>query len=85
MNASTPKLAIQARQTPNLEKINKTVTKKLYHKQKPQPSFSAQMLPSCLSTVVSTFNSMLMIIPAILVGIMAGIGAAFEVGMEKAM
>ena len=82
MNASTPKLRIQDNK---VEKINKSVTKKLYRNQRPEKSLHEQLFPSCFATLIAAFHGIFMIFPAVLVGLMSGIGAAFEVGMKKAL
>jgi hypothetical protein len=75
------KLAL-AKESPKIEQIKKIVTKKLYGKQKPQKTLREEL--SGFMMLVEAFHKVWMILPAIVIGVLSGIGAAFEVGLKKA-
>jgi hypothetical protein len=84
---SNGKIAI-APDSQKTEKINRTVTKKLYGKQKPLPGkpFLEEMMPQYYHAVkvfFRAFGSVLFIAPVIIVGIMEAISAGFLAGMKR--
>ena len=79
-----PKLAA-AMESPKTEAIKKVVTRKLYGHQKKQKTLREELHGSGIDVLLTAFHGVWMIFPAIIVGIMAGIGAAFETGINKAL
>lgn len=55
------------------------------HVRKPNPVSQESLVPNGVEMFLSAFGKVFMIFPAIVVGIMSGIGAAFEVGLKSAM
>jgi hypothetical protein len=74
-----------AKLTAQSEAIKKVVTRKLYKHQKPEKSMHDHLNPDLLIVVLDAMHGVWMIFPAIIVGIMSGIGAAFEFGIKKAL
>ena len=66
-----------------IEKIKKTVTRKLYGRQKPRKQ--DDLMPTTAKDFLESFGQMCMIIPAIVIGVLSAIGAAFEIGLKKAL
>lgn len=79
-----PKLAV-AQDSPKVEKIKKVVTKKLYGHQKKQKTLREELRGTGIDILLTAWHDVWMIFPAIIIGIMAGIGAAFEIGTKKAL
>jgi hypothetical protein len=67
------------------EKIKKVVTKKLYGHQRPKKSLHDELMPSGITIFLDAIMKVYMIFPAILIGVLSGIGAAFEIGLKKAI
>jgi hypothetical protein len=64
-------------------KIRKVVTKKLYGRQKPKKQ--EDLMPTTAKDFLESFGQMCMIIPSIVIGVFSAIGAAFEIGLKKAL
>jgi hypothetical protein len=67
------------------EKINATVTRKVFGRQKPQKSLHDEINTHGITIFLCSFAQAFVIFPAIIVGILWGISAFFEVGSQKAL
>lgn len=69
-----------------LQKINQTVTKKVFGKQKAKKiNPKDQLMPTTVMAYFDAIGQMLMIFPAIFIGLISGISAFFSVGIQSAL
>jgi hypothetical protein len=82
-----PKLALKsvAQESPKVEAIKKVVTRKLYGHQAKKKTLHQQINATGVDVLLEAWHGVWMIFPAIIIGIMSGIGAAFEIGTKKAL
>lgn len=65
--------------------INAVVTKKVFGRQKPKKGLVDPLNPKGFNILVVAFMKVFMIVPALVIGILSGVGALFEVTFDKTL
>jgi hypothetical protein len=78
-------LAADPQQAEKVAKINKVVTKKLFGRQKPKKPLVDPLVATGFNILVVAFMKVFMIVPALVIGLLSGVGAAFETTVAKTL